>query len=70
MWGSMLQSGIELQIIVEDLAKDSELFKDNLQGIKGYQITKERAGIEAYNNLMIDFNKKIYPHLRAAILQE
>ena len=70
MWGSMLQSGIELQIIVEDLAKDSELFKDNLQGIKGYQITKERAGIEAYNNLMIDFNKRIYPHLRAAILQE
>jgi hypothetical protein len=70
MWGSMLQSGIELQIIVEDLSKDSELFKDNLQGIKGYQITKERAGIEAYNNLMIDFNKKIYPHLRAAILQE
>ncbi len=70
MWGSMLQAGIEMQIIVDDMAKDSEIFKDNLQGIKGYQISKERAGIEAYNNLMIDFNKKIYPHLRAAILQE
>ncbi len=70
MWGSMLQSGIEMQIIVEDRDKDSEIFKDNLQGIKGFQTSKERAGIEAYNNLMLDFNKKIYPHLRAAILQE
>jgi hypothetical protein len=44
MWGSMLQSGIEMQIIVEDRVKDSEIFKDNLQGIKGFQTSKEEVG--------------------------
>jgi hypothetical protein len=70
MWGSMLQSGIEMQIVVEDRAKNAEIYKDGLQGIKGYQTSKEKAGIEAYNNLMLDFNKKIFPYLRAALLQE
>lgn len=70
MWGSMLQSGIEMQIVVEDRVKNTEIFKDGLQGIKGYQTTKEKAGVEAYNNLLTDFNKRIYPYLRATLLQE
>ncbi|MCK6610905.1 MAG: LPP20 family lipoprotein [Bacteroidia bacterium] len=70
MWGSMLQAGIEMQVMVVDQSRNLELYKETIRGVKGYQTTKEKAGIEAYTNLINEFSKKLYPALARVILQQ
>lgn len=70
MWGSMLQAGIEMQVLVVDQSRNLELYKETIRGIKGYQTTKEKAGVEAYTNLINELNKKLYPALGRVILQQ
>jgi hypothetical protein len=63
MWGKMLQSSFDMNISVRDVKNDVEIYKDALQAIRGYQDSPEKAGLDAYNNGLEQFWRKIYLNL-------
>ncbi len=63
MWGTMLQSSIEMQMSLHNVKTEAEVFHESLAGIRGFQITKEKAGMDAYVSLVSELMKKVYPNL-------
>lgn len=68
MWGKMLQSSFDMNISLRDVKNDTEIYKDALQSVRGYQDTPEKAGLDAYNNGLEQFWRKIYPNLMDELL--
>ena len=61
MWGSMLRSGIEMEISLLDAKTKNEIMHDAVGGLTGYQTTKEKAGIEAYQAMRSELLRKVLP---------
>ena len=70
MWGNMLRSGIEMDISLLDAKTNHELMHDAIGGLTGYQTTKEKAGIEAYQAMKNELLKKVYPVLENKIFPD
>lgn len=68
MWGKMLQSTIDLSISIIDMKNKTEVFKDALKGIRGFQLTPEKAGLNSYDEMMSAFWKQVYPKLKEELL--
>lgn len=68
MWGKMLQSSFDMNISLRDVKNDIEIYKDALQAVRGYQDSPEKAGLDAYNNGLEQFWRKIYPNLLDELL--
>jgi hypothetical protein len=65
MWGNMLRSTIDLNVVVKDAKTQTEIMHDAINGVQGYQTSKEKAGIEAYNAMSIEMMKKIFPAIES-----
>lgn len=68
IWGNMLQSSIEVRIWLTDNKSNAEVFKDGVKDLKGFQLTPEKAGLDAYNNAVTEINKSILPKLQSIIV--
>lgn len=67
MWGNMLRSTIDLDVVLKDAKTQSEIMHDAIGGIQGFQTTKEKAGLEAYKAMSIEMMKRIYPAIEGKI---
>ncbi len=70
IWGNMHQTSLNLFLSMIDNKNDAEVFKDALQEVKGFQTTPENAGVDAYktaNELII---KKVFPKLKAQLIEQ
>lgn len=70
MWGNMLRATIEMNLVLREAKSGNEVMHDGLEGIQGFQTTTEKAGIEAYRNLVTDMMNKVYPQLEASLFNE
>jgi len=68
IWGKMLQSSIETSILLIDNKINAEIFKESVKDIKGFQLNSEKAGLDAYNNVVTEINKNVFPRLQKVIL--
>ncbi len=67
MWGQMLRSSIDMSIVLKDSKGQNELFRDAKEGLQGFQTTKEKAGVEAYQAMRSDMLNSIYPKLAGTL---
>ncbi|OYU94532.1 MAG: hypothetical protein CFE21_16135 [Bacteroidetes bacterium B1(2017)] len=63
MWGQMLRSNLEMSLVLRDAHSQNELYRDAKGGVQGFQTTKEKAGIEAYQTMCSEMMNKMYPNL-------
>jgi len=68
MWGTMMQSTFDMNISLIDAKNNAELFKDGIQGVRGFQTTPDKAGIDAYNNALNQFWKNVYQNLLGELI--
>ncbi len=61
MWGNMLRANIDMNIVLRDAKNGNELYHDAIEGLQGFQTTKEKAGIEAYRAMSTEMLKRCYP---------
>ncbi len=67
IWGNMLTASLDVSLTVTDNNTKSEVYKDSLKGIKGYQLSAENAGVESYKNGQREVSDKLYPQLFKAV---
>ncbi|MCG9879654.1 MAG: hypothetical protein MH472_03555, partial [Bacteroidia bacterium] len=70
MWGQMLRATIEMNLILIDTKSGVELIHEALTGITGFQVTPEKAGMDAYQNLRTEMNKKLLPAVQERLFPE
>lgn len=67
MWGQMLRSSIDMSIVLKDSKGQNELFRDAKEGVQGFQTTKEKAGVEAYQAMRTVMLNSIYQKLAGTL---
>jgi hypothetical protein len=60
MWGKMLQAEINMEISIADVKNNTEIYRDAIKGVRGFQVSKENAGKDAYNNMLNQFWEQNY----------
>jgi hypothetical protein len=63
MWGNMLRANIDMNLVLKDAKTGNELFHDAIEGLQGFQTTKEKAGVEAYRAMSTEMLKRCYPQI-------
>jgi len=70
MWGKMLRASIELNVVLVDTKTSIELIHEAISGVTGFQITPEKAGMDAYQNMRSEMNKKLLPTLQERLFPD
>lgn len=70
MWGQMLRASIEMDLVLIDTKTSVELIHEAITGVTGFQVTPEKAGMDAYQNLRTEMNKKLLPALQERLFPE
>ncbi len=64
MFGKMLQSTIDMNISLIEIKNNLQIYSDALKEIRGFQTTPEKAGLNAYDEMLPLFWKNVFPTLR------
>jgi hypothetical protein len=67
IWGNMMQSLLDLELIISNPKTGEELLHENLSGIQGFQTTKEKAGEDAFKKAITPLLQKVYPEIEKAL---
>jgi hypothetical protein len=70
MWGNMLRASIEMNLILTDTKTSIELMHEAVSGITGFQVSPEKAGMDAYQNMRSEMSKKLLPALQERLFPE
>jgi hypothetical protein len=70
MWGQMLRASIEMNLVLIDTKTSVELIHEAITGVTGFQVTPEKAGMDAYNNMRNEMNKKLLPAIQERLFPE
>jgi hypothetical protein len=70
MWGQMLRASIEMNLVLTDTKTSVELIHEAITGVTGFQVTPEKAGMDAYNNMRNEMNKKLLPAIQERLFPE
>lgn len=70
IWGKMLQSTLEARIWITDVKSGTEVYKDALKSIKGFQLVPDKAGLDAYANGVNELNKNLLPRILSVLVLE
>lgn len=70
IWGNMQQSILDASIWLVDNQTKAEIFKEAISRVKGFQLTPEKAGLDAYTHAREELVDKILPRLQKVILYD
>lgn len=70
IWGDMRTVSLNMSLSLADHSKNTELYRNALHEIKGFQTTDENAGIDAYKTACDLLKKNIYPSLIKELMQQ
>ncbi len=70
IWGNMMQSLLDFELIIKNPKNGDELLHENLTGIKGFQTTKEKAGEDAFKNTLMPLLQKVFPEIEKALFYQ
>lgn len=68
IWGNMKMVTLNMTISITRQPDKLEIFKEAMRDIKGFQLTEENAGLDAYKTANENLLKNIYPPMKYAIL--
>lgn len=69
IWGNMRSSALDVSISLTDAKLNTEVFKDGLREVKGFQTTDENAGLDAYKTATQMVMEQLYPAMRSQLLK-
>ncbi len=70
MWGQMLRATIEMNLVLSDTKSGVELIHESIVGVTGFQVTPEKAGMDAYQNMRTEMGKKLLPAVQERLFPE
>jgi hypothetical protein len=70
IWGNMLQSLLDLEVIIKNPKTGDELLHENLSGVQGFQTSKEKAGEDAYKKAISPLLQKVFPEMEKALFYQ
>jgi hypothetical protein len=69
IWGNMRTAALNMSISLVERTNNVEVFKDAMRDVKGFQVTDENAGIDAYKTATQQLLNRIYPSLKNEIMR-
>lgn len=67
MWGNMMRASVQMTLTLKDAKTEEAIWKDGVNDLVGYQITPEKAGIEAYQQLVKRIPQSMLPSLEGKL---
>lgn len=69
IWGNMRTASLNVNISLIDQTNNTEVYKDGLREIKGFQTSDENAGIDAFQTGSQQILNRLYPALKLELMR-